>query len=167
MTTPSPVQSQPVGSVAKGPTIYFDGGCPVCTSEMAVYRRQPGAQACNWVDASRCDESAFGTDLNREAALKRLHVRLPDGRLAHGARGFAAMWMALPRTAWLGRVANLAPVAAVLEVAYRIFLYGRRAWRKPPGPSRSGHPQADRESAADAVPGTAAGAASCRNPTAT
>ena len=114
-----------------GPTIYFDGGCPVCTREIAVYQRQPGAESCTWVDASRCAESEFGADLTRDAALKRLHVRLPDGSLQHGARGFAAMWSALPRMAWLGRIASLAPVAAVLEVAYRGFLWLRTAWRKP------------------------------------
>ncbi len=61
--------------------------------------------------------------------MKRLHVRLADGRLVHGALGFAALWSALPRTAWLGRVASLPPVAWVLELAYRSFLRVRGLWR--------------------------------------
>ena len=130
VTAPQPQPGAEAAS-ATGPTIYFDGGCPVCTREIAVYQRQPGAESCTWIDASRCAEAEFGTGLTRDAALKRLHVRLPDGSLQHGARGFAAMWSALPRTALLGRIASWAPVATVLEVAYRIFLRLRTAWRKP------------------------------------
>jgi len=110
-------------------TVYYDGACPVCTREIAGYRRQPGADACAWVDASRCDESAFGAGLTREAALKRLHVRHADGRLDDGVLGFANLWMALPRMAWLGRLAAWAPVTWVLEAAYAVFLTIRQVWR--------------------------------------
>lgn len=65
--------------------------------------------------------------------MARLHVRQPDGRLVHGALGFAALWSALPRTAWLGRVAQWSPVAWVLEAAYRAFL-GLRAFWRPAAP---------------------------------
>lgn len=61
--------------------------------------------------------------------MKRLHVRQPDGQLVHGALGFAALWSALPRTAWLGRLASLPPVAWGLERAYRAFLKLRTGWR--------------------------------------
>ncbi len=110
-------------------TVYFDGGCPVCSREIAAYRRQAGAENCSWVDVSRCDESELGADLTRAAAMNRLHVRQADGRLVHGALGFAALWSALPRTAWLGRVASLPPVAWALEGAYRGFLAIRGLWR--------------------------------------
>ena len=110
-------------------TVYYDGACPVCTREIAGYRRQPGAEACAWVDASRCDEAALGAGLTREAALKRLHVRHADGRLADGVLGFANLWMALPRMAWLGRLAAWAPVTWALEAAYSVFLTVRQLWR--------------------------------------
>lgn len=37
------------------PTLYFDGGCPVCIREVAMYRNQPGADGVCWVDAARCE----------------------------------------------------------------------------------------------------------------
>jgi predicted DCC family thiol-disulfide oxidoreductase YuxK len=112
-------------------TVYFDGGCPVCSREIAAYRRQPGADGVAWVDASSCPEAALGPGLDRAAALGRFHVRRPDGTLVDGMRGFAALWRALPRLAWLGRVASVWPVPIVLEAGYRLFLRVRRAWRRP------------------------------------
>mgnify|MGYP006205861065 CR=1 FL=1 len=62
-------------------TVYYDGACPVCSREIAHYQRQPGAQACQWVDAASCPPEALGPGLQRVQALGRFHVRLPDGRL--------------------------------------------------------------------------------------
>jgi demethoxyubiquinone hydroxylase (CLK1/Coq7/Cat5 family) len=112
-------------------TVYFDGACPVCSREIAVYRRQAGADGCQWVDVSACEPQALGGDLSRDDALARLHVRRADGSLVSGAAAFAQMWQALPATRWLGRVAGWPPVTAVLELAYRAFLAVRRAWRQP------------------------------------
>jgi predicted DCC family thiol-disulfide oxidoreductase YuxK len=112
-------------------TVYFDGACPVCSREIAAYRRQAGAEACEWVDASACDPAVLGSDLTRDRALARMHVRRADGTLVSGAAAFAQMWQALPATRWLGRLAGWAPVTAVLELGYRGFLTVRRAWRRP------------------------------------
>lgn len=121
-TASAPVTTAPV-------TVYYDGACPVCSAEIAVYQRQPGAQACTWVNAATCAEEALGPGLSRQDALARFHVRGADGQLVAGARGFAALWRALPRTRWLGRIAGAGPMPALLEVAYRGFLVVRRLWR--------------------------------------
>ncbi len=113
-------------------TVYFDGACPVCSREMALYRRQPGAQECAWVDASACAEPELGPGLTREAALARFHVRRANGELVAGTRGFAALWRALPRTAWLGRLAAFGPLPLLLDLAYRVFLALRPLWRPLP-----------------------------------
>ena len=113
-------------------TVYFDGACPICSGEMAYYRRQRGAKSCAWVDASSCADAEFGPDLPRDVALGRFHVRRADGQLIAGARGFAALWRVLPRTAWLGRLASFGPLSALLEIAYRGFLKLRRLWRPTP-----------------------------------
>ena len=112
--------------------VYFDGACPVCSSEIAYYRRQPGADTCQWIDASSCADAELGPDLTRAAALKRFHVRRPDGTLADGARGFGVLWQALPRTAWLGHIVSFGPMPVVLNFAYRVFLAVRPLWRKTP-----------------------------------
>lgn len=110
-------------------TVYFDGACPVCRREIALYRRQPGAEACAWVDASSCEGDALGPGLDSAAALSRMHVRRADGSLVGGARAFIALWQSLPRTRLLGRVAAIPPIPWLLEVAYRLFLKARPIWR--------------------------------------
>lgn len=109
--------------------VYFDGACPVCAREMAVYQRAQGADAVDFVDVTRCGPAALGPSLSTDAALSRLHVRLADGRLVSGAAAFAALWLSLPRWAWAGRIASLPVILPMLELAYRGFLKLRRLWR--------------------------------------
>jgi demethoxyubiquinone hydroxylase (CLK1/Coq7/Cat5 family) len=121
-----------MNSVPKGGgacTVYFDGACPVCRREIGHYRGRAGAESIEWVDVASVDGAALGEGLSRDAALARLHVRGPDGRLVSGAAAFAAIWTRLPAYAWLGAIASLPPVQGVLEVGYRAFLRLRRTWR--------------------------------------
>ncbi len=112
-------------------TVYFDGACPVCSREIAVYRGQAGAEKCVWVDASACAESALGDGLSRPDALARFHVRRADGSVVTGMRAFALLWRALPRMAWVGRLASIGPMPWLLEGAYSLFLRLRPLWRDP------------------------------------
>jgi predicted DCC family thiol-disulfide oxidoreductase YuxK len=112
------------------PTLYYDGACPVCLREVAMYRKQRGAEAVCWVDAARCDALDLGPGLTRDAALRRLHLRRPDGALVSGAAAFAELWQALPRWSWLGRLFASAPALGLLEAGYRAFLAVRPLWRR-------------------------------------
>jgi len=111
-------------------TLYYDGACPVCTREVALLRRQRGAERLCWVDVARCEPAALGEGLSREAALARLHLRRADGRLVSGAAAFTSLWQLLPRWAWLGRALGHGPALRGLEVGYRGFLALRRLWRR-------------------------------------
>ena len=110
-------------------TVYFDGGCPVCSREVAMYQRQPGAEGLNWGNVAGCTGPELGAGLTREAAMARLHLRRPDGSLVSGARAFTELWRALPRWALVGRVLGSGPGLWLLEAGYRIFLVVRRSWR--------------------------------------
>jgi predicted DCC family thiol-disulfide oxidoreductase YuxK len=114
-------------------TLYYDGGCPVCTREIGFYRRRRGAGRIRWVDLAQCEDSELGTDLSRAAAYARLHVRGPNGELLSGARAFAALWQALPAFRLGGRIAALPGIVHGLEWGYRGFLKLRRLWRRDAG----------------------------------
>ncbi|MFN9771056.1 MAG: demethoxyubiquinone hydroxylase family protein [Burkholderiales bacterium] len=134
--SPSVATGDPDGvacpAVGTALTVYYDGACPVCTREIGLYRGQRGAESVRWVDASTCDADALGPGLDRPRALARLHVRRPDGTLVDGAGAFAAMWRALPAWSVLGRLAGVAPVRRVLDLAYDGFLRVRPMWRAAP-----------------------------------
>jgi predicted DCC family thiol-disulfide oxidoreductase YuxK len=111
-------------------TIYYDGACPICSREIAQYRKAEGGDRLAFVDVSTCAAEVLGPDLSRNAALSRMHVRRADGTLASGAAAFAELWQQLPKLAWAGRIASSTLVLPVLEVGYRAFLMIRRLWRR-------------------------------------
>lgn len=101
-------------------TVYFDGSCPLCQREIALYRRQRGAERLAWHDVS--DGAPTGPGLSCTDAMRRFHVRDAQGRLHSGAAGFARLWRSLPRWRVLGWVAAVPPIRWLLEIAYRGFL---------------------------------------------
>lgn len=109
------------------PTVYFDGACPLCRREIAIYQRADGASGINWVDVAANQGGAIAQDLSHADALARFHVRQPNGELLSGAAAFAAMWLALPRWRWLGRLVSLPGVRHIAEGSYRAFLLIRPA----------------------------------------
>ena len=110
-------------------TVYYDGGCPVCSKEIGTYRKANGAEKLAWVDASDADKQTLGGDLERSVAMAKMHVRDESGQLISGAAAFAAIWQRLPRTRWLGRMLGTAPALFILEPVYRLFLRIRPLWR--------------------------------------
>lgn len=118
-------------STSLGPVqVYFDGGCPVCSREIAYYRERSDADSFVWIDASSAPDKALGGDLKREAALARMHVRLANGRLVSGAAAFAVLWRGVPGLSWLSRLLEIPPIGACAEAAYQLFLKVRPLWRR-------------------------------------
>jgi predicted DCC family thiol-disulfide oxidoreductase YuxK len=100
-------------------TVYFDGSCPLCRTEIGVYQKADDSDTIQWCDVSA---EALPAGLTREHAMARFHVRDASGELVSGARAFIALWLTLPRWRWLGRIASLPPLPWLLEGAYRVFL---------------------------------------------
>lgn len=111
-------------------TVFYDGGCPICSREISQYRRAVGAERLAFVDAADCPPEALADGLTRDAALARLHVRLADGSMVSGVAAFAALWRQLPRLAWAGRIAGAPVVLPCLDLGYQMFLKLRRFWRR-------------------------------------
>ena len=105
-------------------TVLYDGACPLCRREIALYRGLPASQPLAFVDVSDA-ASALPAGTPRARLLARFHVQRPDGTLADGARGFVALWAVLPGWRWLARAAALPGITPLMEVAYRAFLHLR------------------------------------------
>ena len=99
-------------------TVWFDGGCPLCTREIALMRRLDRAGRIEFVDVEARDAVC---PIDRAALLARFHAR-EDGVLLDGAAAFAAMWRAIPLLRPLGLLARWRPALRLLERAYVAFL---------------------------------------------
>lgn len=119
--TQTPVQPQ--GEQCDALTVMFDGSCPLCRREIAVYQALTPLRPVSWRDISGDKTGLTQTDQARYMA--RFHVQLQDGQQISGAAAFAALWLAMPGWRWLGRVCQIPGVTAVLEWVYRAFLYLR------------------------------------------
>lgn len=107
-----------------GLTVYYDGSCPLCRTEIEHYRKQDVESKLLFRDVS-CVDQPLEADLSRTQAMGRFHVRRPNGDLVSGARAFVSLWTQLPRWRWAGRIASLPGMLLILEGAYRLFLPAR------------------------------------------
>lgn len=98
--------------------VWFDGGCPLCQREIALFRRLDGGRRIEFVDLTSDDGIC---PLDRAEMLARFHA-MENGRLLSGAAAFAAMWRAIPILLPFGMIAQIPVVERLLEWGYRHFL---------------------------------------------
>jgi len=100
-------------------TVWFDGGCPLCRREIALFKRLDRRGVIHFEDVDRDDAAC---PLDRAELLSRFHAQERGHPVVSGAAAFAAMWRAIPLLRPLGEIARLPPVLWALEFAYRRFL---------------------------------------------
>ena len=113
-------------------TVLYDGACPLCRREIAVYRGLQPLQADAPVCFADVNDAALplppGT--TREQLLARFHVRGRDGKLLSGAQAFLALWAALPGWRWLALTGRIPGAPWAMERGYRLFLRWRPALQR-------------------------------------
>lgn len=114
----SPVDTQ-VCSV-----VLFDGSCPLCNREIAMYRRLRSHGSLEWIDVSAPQYSP-PKGVSRETLMHRFHTITPRGELLSGASAFVHMWSLLPGWRYLAYFAKHQPLLFMMEMMYRLFLLAR------------------------------------------
>jgi predicted DCC family thiol-disulfide oxidoreductase YuxK len=93
--------------------VLYNDTCPICAREIGIYARE----ADETIEFCPLDQAArFG--LSQDAAAKQLHVAR-GGQVLAGMDAFIALWAALPRWRWLGRLAALPLAYGLLARLYR------------------------------------------------
>jgi predicted DCC family thiol-disulfide oxidoreductase YuxK len=98
--------------------ILYNGACPVCRAEIHHYRKasDKAGAAMRFEDFNTVDLETWR--MTEDQAARRLHARLPDGRIVSGVAAFALIWERLPRSHWLARLVRLPLINPVAELAY-------------------------------------------------
>ncbi len=115
-------------SEAASLSVLYDGACPLCRREIALYRGLRSEQDLRFVDVSGA--SALPSATTREQLLARFHVQRADGTLVSGADAFLTLWAHLPGWRWLARAGRLPGMAWLMERVYRLFLRWRPALQR-------------------------------------
>jgi predicted DCC family thiol-disulfide oxidoreductase YuxK len=74
------------------PIVFYDGACPLCSKEIAHYKKCSGASELNWLDISQSTSELKHYDLDYDQAMRRFHVLSPEGQFHVGAYGFVYLW---------------------------------------------------------------------------
>ncbi len=103
-------------------TIYFDGLCVVCASEINHYRRLPGAESFKFEDITAVDFDPAAHGLDPQQVHKVMHVRDKFGELHTGVDAFRVIWQDLPRYHFLARLSTRPVVRWGLDLGYNVFV---------------------------------------------
>jgi len=105
--------------VSGGPLVLYDGRCGFCRDWSRRLARWDGQGRIRQVPYQE-REGVVGLPMIADADLDRaLHVVLPDGQVACGARGIFALLPWLPGGRVLGRLARIPGVAFLAERLYQ------------------------------------------------
>lgn len=105
-------------------SVMYDGSCPVCTREIAMYRKLPTADEVQWVDISVAD-APLPEGTSQKQLMQRFHVMTAEGTLLSGAEAFVHLWSQLPGWRYLAKVCRLPGALTLMDAAYDLFLRWR------------------------------------------
>ncbi|MGB5830698.1 MAG: DUF393 domain-containing protein [Thiohalocapsa sp.] len=102
-------------------TTFYDGGCPLCSKEIAHYQRVDRAGRIRWIDLTTDAEALSAAGFDAETAMRRLHVRDVEGQLISGVPAFVAVWQQLPGYRLLAWVVTALRLSGPLDRTYARF----------------------------------------------
>lgn len=120
------VKDQQVVNQSQCVEVYFDGSCPMCRREIAVYQNITPDQPIAWVDVSKPD-TPLPQGQSKEQLMARFHTRTAQGELLSGAAAFVHVWAQLPGWRVLAWLAKVPGMLWLMEKAYNGFLLVRPA----------------------------------------
>jgi len=110
----------PSGDDANAVTAFYDGGCPVCRTEIGHYQalsdRRPAAIA--WRDLSADPDALAARGVDAAAAKRRFHAIDEHGALLSGVDAFIAVWRNLPVYRHLAGIVALPAVRPFAGLVY-------------------------------------------------
>jgi len=110
-------------------SVWYDGDCPVCQQEVALYRRIDRDDLITWIDIVARADTELPAGKTREDLLGKFHARAGDGPWQIGIDAFAAIWQRLPVLKWFAFLFRTPLIRQSVQVAYLAFLKWQRRHR--------------------------------------
>jgi uncharacterized protein (TIGR01777 family) len=128
--------------VAPSQSVYYNGACPVCRTEMNHYARlcKAAAAPVSFVDWSMKGDELAEYGLRREHLERRVYVKTANGRILSGVAALASLWSQTPGYRWLSKAVSLSVVRPVADILYDHIavpmLTASGKWRRPSAAAR-------------------------------
>lgn len=116
-------------------TLYYDGQCPLCAKEMDRLAALKSEQ----LELVNIHQLAENIELpDKEALLRNLHLRLPNGEMLTGVAANVTAWEYTPRGRWLRwlKWPLISPVADFVYGWWAEWRYRRLYGRSPAAQGR-------------------------------
>jgi uncharacterized protein (TIGR01777 family) len=129
-------------SVAPNRSVYYNGACPVCRTEMNHYARlcKAAAAPVTFVDSSMKGNELAEYGLRREHLERRVYVKIANGQVLSGVAALASLWSQTPGYRWLSKAVSLPAVRPTADLLYDHvavpLLTASGMWRRPKSVSR-------------------------------
>jgi predicted DCC family thiol-disulfide oxidoreductase YuxK len=109
-------------------TVFYDGGCPVCSREMNHYRRMADGSKLDFVDISDPQFTADRYGKSLDEFMKEMHALDASGRYYRGVDAFRAIWKGLPVSIYgdLATLLGFPGIHLLARIGYRGFARVRR-----------------------------------------
>jgi len=136
------VGRSPLKSVTHRQSVYYNGACPVCRTEMSHYARRCEAAAVpvRFIDSSIRHDDLAEYGLRREHLERRVYLKAANGKISSGVAALTSLWAQTPGYQWLSRVVSLPVVRPIVEALYDHIavpiLAAAQTWRRPESASR-------------------------------
>eukprot|EP00946_MAST-07B_sp_MAST-7B-sp1_P004155 g4155.t1 len=120
-------------------TVLFDGGCPLCSKEIAHYQRLNAAAKppfgqvvfLDIVESEPVLEDLLDqVGVTKQDAMRRMHVVTEDARVVKNADAFREMWARLPYWRAIVPFCSIPGVMPAANYAYEIFAERRLQFRR-------------------------------------
>jgi predicted DCC family thiol-disulfide oxidoreductase YuxK len=108
--------------------VFFDGACPLCSREIAAYRKRDRDHRLHFIDIADPAFHAVAYGLDPQRVQEVMHVRTADGTVQTEVAAFRILWQALPPnwlTSLLLMILRLPGMMTAAGVAYRVFARNR------------------------------------------
>lgn len=110
-------------------TVFYDGSCIVCSTEMRAYTGKKHGGRLRFVDVSAPEFLPDRYGIPLAEFMYQMHAIDRKGRVYRGVDAFWAIWQAFPTSTWYGMLGNLVTLPGIslaARLCYRGFARIRR-----------------------------------------